>query len=147
MPAILLLNGPNLNLLGQREPERYGTVGLDAIVERCRRLASALRADFDALQSNHEGVLIDRIHTAATDDTSHIVINAGALTHTSIGLRDALAAVALPYYEVHISNVYARESFRHRSLLADRAAGLLVGLGADGYALAIRAACGACDQA
>lgn len=146
MPSILLLNGPNLNLLGAREPQRYGHEKLDEVAARCRRLAESLGAQLADFQSNHEGALIDRIHAAANDGTTHIVINAGALTHTSVGLRDALAAVALPFFEVHISNVHAREAFRQRSLLADLAAGVLVGLGTDGYLLAVRAACGASDQ-
>lgn len=142
MHRILLLNGPNLNMLGRREPERYGSETLDAVVARCSKLADALGAGLDAFQSNHEGALVDRIHAAADDGTTAIVINAGAYTHTSIALRDALAAVPLPYYEVHISNVHARESFRHASLIAAGAAGVLVGLGTDGYLLALRAACG-----
>jgi len=139
---ILLLNGPNLNLLGQREPERYGTQTLASIVERCSTLAATLGIQLEHLQSNHEGVLVDRIHAAASDGTTAIVINAGAYTHTSIALRDALAGVALPFYEIHLSNVYAREAFRQRSLLADLASGVITGLGADVYPLALRAACG-----
>jgi 3-dehydroquinate dehydratase-2 len=139
---ILLLNGPNLNLLGQREPERYGQASLADIVTDCRKLAGNLDATLDDFQSNHEGALIDRIHAAASDGTTAIIINAGAYTHHSVALRDALLSVGLPFFEVHISNVYAREAFRQRSLLADVAAGVLVGLGADGYLLALRAACG-----
>ncbi|MEQ8271333.1 type II 3-dehydroquinate dehydratase [Algiphilus sp.] len=142
MHRILLLNGPNLNLLGQREPDRYGTQTLASILARCNTLAEALGVALDSFQSNHEGALVDRIHTAGSDGTTAIVINAGAYTHTSVALRDALIGVALPFYEVHLSNVHAREAFRHRSLLADVASGVLSGLGADVYPLAIRAACG-----
>lgn len=144
MHRILLLNGPNLNLLGQREPERYGTQTLASIIEGCNTLAAKLGAHLVHFQSNHEGALVDRIHAAAADGTTAIVINAGAYTHTSIALRDALAGVALPFYEVHLSNVYAREAFRQRSLLADLASGVITGLGGDVYPLAIRAACGQC---
>lgn len=142
MHRILLLNGPNLNLLGQREPDRYGSASLAEIVEDCRSLAGRLEACLDDFQSNHEGALVDRIQAAANDGTTAIIINAGAYTHHSVALRDALLGVGLPFFEVHISNVYAREAFRQRSLLADAAAGVLVGLGADGYLLALRAACG-----
>lgn len=142
MHRILLLNGPNLNLLGRREPDRYGSASLAEIVGDCRSLADRLDASLDDFQSNHEGALVDRIHAAATDGTTAIIINAGAYTHHSVALRDALLGVGLPFFEIHISNVYAREDFRQRSLLADAAAGVLVGLGADGYLLALRAACG-----
>lgn len=142
MHRILLINGPNLNLLGRREPERYGQQTLDDVVRACRKLAMQLGAELGDCQSNHEGELVERIHAAAEDGTTAIVINAGAYTHSSVALRDALLGVGLPYYEVHISNVYAREAFRQRSLLADTAAGVLVGLGTEGYLLALRAACG-----
>lgn len=144
MHRILLLNGPNLNLLGQREPAQYGTQTLASITEGCNTLAAKLGAHLVHFQSNHEGALVDRIHAAAADGTTAIVINAGAYTHTSIAIRDALAGVALPFYEVHLSNVYAREGFRQRSLLADLASGVITGLGGDVYPLAIRAACGQC---
>jgi 3-dehydroquinate dehydratase-2 len=139
---ILLLNGPNLNLLGRREPERYGTASLADIIASTRRLAGRLDATLEDFQSNHEGALIDRIQAAASDGTTAIIINAGAYTHHSVALRDALLGVGLPFFEVHISNIYARDAFRQRSMLADIAAGVLVGLGTDGYLLALRAACG-----
>ncbi|GAA1212039.1 type II 3-dehydroquinate dehydratase [Microbacterium maritypicum] len=134
---ILLVNGPNLNLLGTREPEVYGTATL-ADVERITRTAAAeLGFEVRAVQSNHEGVLIDAIH-AARDDCAAIVINPGGLTHTSVVLRDALTGVSLPFAEVHISDVYAREQFRHHSYLDDVAAVRVVGRGVDGYADAVR---------
>ncbi len=134
---ILLLNGPNLNLLGTREPETYGSTSL-ADVERMAAVQAAdAGASFDCFQSNHEGALIDRIHAARTDGVTAIVINPGGLTHTSVALRDALAGVAIPFVEVHISNIHRRESFRHRSYLSAIAAGVICGLGVDGYAAAI----------
>lgn len=134
---ILLVNGPNLNLLGTREPEVYGTATL-ADVERITGAAAAeLGFEVRAVQSNHEGVLIDAIH-AARDDCAAVVINPGGLTHTSVVLRDALTGVSLPFAEVHISDVYAREQFRHHSYLDDVAAVRVVGRGVDGYADAVR---------
>ncbi|EYT59184.1 MULTISPECIES: type II 3-dehydroquinate dehydratase [Microbacterium] len=134
---ILLVNGPNLNLLGTREPEVYGTATL-ADVERITGAAAAeFGFEVRAVQSNHEGVLIDAIH-AARDDCAAIVINPGGLTHTSVVLRDALTGVSLPFAEVHISDVYAREQFRHHSYLDDVAAVRVVGRGVDGYADAVR---------
>lgn len=134
---LLLVNGPNLNLLGTREPDVYGAATL-ADVERLTR-AAATEAGFDlrAIQSNHEGVLIDAIH-AAREDCAAIVINPGGLTHTSVSLRDALTGVNLPFAEVHISDVHARESFRHHSYLHDVAAVRVIGEGVDGYASAVR---------
>ena len=134
---LLLVNGPNLNLLGTREPDVYGAATL-ADVERLTR-AAATEAGFDlrAIQSNHEGVLIDAIH-AAREDCAAIVINPGGLTHTSVSLRDALTGVNLPFAEVHISDVHARESFRHHSYLHDVAAVRVVGEGVDGYTSAVR---------
>jgi 3-dehydroquinate dehydratase-2 len=134
---ILILNGPNLNLLGTREPAIYGGRTLAQIEAELSDVARRYSADVAFFQSNHEGALIDRIHVARTDGTSFLIVNAGAFTHTSIALRDALAAVALPFIEVHLSNVHRREEFRHRSLLADLAVGTIVGLGAAGYRYAL----------
>jgi 3-dehydroquinate dehydratase-2 len=134
---ILVLNGPNLNLLGTREPAIYGAQTLADIERGLTAQANAHQAGIDFFQSNHEGALIDRIHAARNDGTDFILINAGALTHTSIGLRDALAAVAIPFVEVHLSNVYRREEFRHHSYLSDIALGSIVGLGAAGYRFAL----------
>ncbi|HYA76391.1 MAG TPA: type II 3-dehydroquinate dehydratase [Burkholderiaceae bacterium] len=135
--SILLLNGPNLNRLGTREPAIYGTQSLADIERELHQHARRQKLAFSAFQSNHEGALIDRIHSAAGEGVDFIIINAGALTHTSIALRDALVAVAIPFVEVHISNIYRRESFRHVSLLADCAVGSIVGLGPSGYRLAL----------
>lgn len=134
---ILILNGPNLNLLGTREPAIYGGRTLAQIEAELSDVARRYSADLAFFQSNHEGALIDRIHVARTDGTTFLIVNAGAFTHTSIALRDALAAVALPFIEVHLSNVHRREEFRHRSLLADLAVGTIVGLGAAGYRYAL----------
>ncbi|TAM11894.1 MAG: type II 3-dehydroquinate dehydratase [Nevskiaceae bacterium] len=139
MSSLLLLNGPNLNLLGTREPGTYGRVTLADIEARLTAEAAALGHTLACLQSNHEGALIDRIHAARTDGTAFILINPGAFTHTSIALRDALLAVALPFIEIHLSNVFAREAFRHHSFLSDIAAGLIAGFGADSYSLALQA--------
>lgn len=139
---LLVLHGPNLNLLGSREPEVYGSTTLAQINADLARMAAEAGAGLESLQSNHEGVLIDRIHAARGDGTGFIVINPGGLTHTSVALRDALAGVALPFIEVHLSNVHRREPFRHHSYLSDIAAGVIVGLGADGYRLAVQHALG-----
>jgi 3-dehydroquinate dehydratase-2 len=140
MPKILGLNGPNLNLLGQREPEIYGSETLEDVMSYIAGLANSLGSEFDHYQTNSEASLIDRIHQAGTDGVEFILINPGALTHTSIGLRDALLGVNIPFIEVHLSNVFARESFRHKSYLSDVAVGCIVGLGSQGYELALRAA-------
>jgi len=140
MARILVLNGPNLNLLGTREPAVYGSDTLADIVGRLQRLATARGATLTALQSNAEHELIAAVQDAKASATDAIILNAGAFTHTSIALRDALAAVAVPFYEVHISNVYARESFRHHSYLSAIAAGVIVGCGPVGYELALEAA-------
>lgn len=137
MARLMLLNGPNLNLLGTREPEVYGTATLADVERLTARTAADLGYEVRALQSNHEGVLIDAIH-AAREDCAGIVINPGGLTHTSVALRDALTGVNLPFAEVHISDVYAREEFRHFSYLDDVAAVRVVGKGIDGYAEAVR---------
>ena len=134
---ILLLNGPNLNLLGKREPEVYGATTLADIEQAAIHQTNAAGWTLSAFQSNHEGALIDRIHAAKTDQVSAIVINPGGLTHTSVALRDALVAVSLPFIEVHLSNVHQREEFRHFSYLSAKAAGVICGLGSEGYRLAI----------
>ncbi len=134
---LLLLNGPNLNLLGTREPEVYGSTTLADIEQRAALQASKAGATLSAFQSNHEGALIDRIHAARTEGVSAIVINPAGLTHTSVALRDALAGVAIPFVEVHISNVHQREEFRHFSYLSGIAKAVLCGFGVDGYRLAI----------
>lgn len=135
--SILLINGPNLNLLGTREPEKYGSETLSDIEENARRQCNELGFDFEGFQSNHEGVIVDRIHAARTDGTTAIIINAGAYTHTSVAIRDALTGVRVPFIEVHISNIHAREPFRHHSYLSDVAQGVIVGLGTLGYTAAI----------
>ncbi|HMC14147.1 MAG TPA: type II 3-dehydroquinate dehydratase, partial [Albitalea sp.] len=137
---ILLLNGPNLNLLGTREPQTYGHTTLADVEAMCRTDAAAAGAELLAFQSNHEGALIDRVHAARGEHVGFIVINPGAFTHTSVALRDALAGVAIPFIEVHISNVHKREAFRHHSYLSDIADGVIVGLGVMGYRLAVQAA-------
>jgi 3-dehydroquinate dehydratase II len=134
---ILLINGPNLNLLGTREPAIYGSTTLADIERAAAVQVTAAGAAFGYFQSNHEGALIDRIHAAKTDGVNAIVINPGGLTHTSVALRDALAAVAIPFVEVHISNVHQREAFRQHSYLSGIATGVICGLGVDGYAAAL----------
>lgn len=139
MARILLLNGPNLNLLGSREPALYGTTTLADIVSRLQGQARQQGHELVHLQSNAEHELVERIHQAGDDGTAAIIINAGALTHTSVALRDALSAAALPFIEVHISNVHAREAFRQQSYLSDLASGIIIGLGPIGYELALTA--------
>ncbi|MES2038287.1 MAG: type II 3-dehydroquinate dehydratase [Pseudomonadota bacterium] len=134
---LLLLNGPNLNLLGTREPATYGATTLAEIEVAAQEQAKAAGAELSFFQSNHEGVLIDRIHAARNEQVDAIIINPGGLTHTSVALRDALAAVAIPFIEVHISNVHQREAFRHHSYLSAIAKGVICGLGTEGYRLAI----------
>ncbi|MCG5524424.1 type II 3-dehydroquinate dehydratase [Ectothiorhodospira haloalkaliphila] len=140
MAKFLLLNGPNLNLLGTREPGIYGAQTLDDIVQSLQQQAQHAGHTLEAFQSNAEHALIDRIHEARTQDVDCILINPGAFTHTSIALRDALLGVAIPFIEVHLSNTFAREAFRHHSYLSDVAAGVIIGLGPQGYALALQAA-------
>jgi len=135
--SILLLNGPNLNLLGTREPAVYGATTLAEIEQAAATEANSRGARLVSFQSNHEGALIDRIQAAKADGTDAIVINPGALTHTSIALRDALSAVAIPFVEVHVSNIHAREAFRHHSHLSAIAVGVICGLGPDGYLAAV----------
>ena len=140
MTKILLLNGPNLNLLGTREPQVYGRETLADVEAMMQTIGAARSASVECFQSNHEGVLIDRIHAARLDGTGCIVINPGGLTHTSVALRDALAGVAIPFIEVHVSNVHKREVFRQHSFLSEIAAGVIVGFGVSGYAMAVNAA-------
>ena len=132
---ILILNGPNLNLLGSREPDVYGSTTLSDLKADLRRAFPDVTLDF--FQSNHEGALIDRLHAANQEDVTGVVFNPGGFTHTSVALRDAVASITVPVVEVHISNVHAREDFRHRSLLAAVCAGQIVGLGLAGYNLAV----------
>lgn len=134
---LLLLNGPNLNLLGTREPAVYGAATLADIESAATAQAEAAGGSLSCFQSNHEGALIDRIHAAREEGIEAIVINPGGLTHTSVALRDALAGVAIPFIEVHISNIYQREEFRHHSYLSALARGTICGLGTDGYRFAI----------
>lgn len=139
MAGILVLHGPNLNLLGSREPETYGRTTLAEIDAELGRMASADGHRLSSLQSNAEHVLIDRIHAAREDGSAAILINPGAFTHTSIALRDALAAVALPFVEVHLSNVHARETFRRHSYLSDLALGVICGFGPNSYYFGLQA--------
>jgi 3-dehydroquinate dehydratase-2 len=139
MAKILLINGPNLNLLGSREPELYGATTLADIESQLIMQAKALGHELEAVQSNAEAELVDRIQ-AASGNTDFILINPGAFTHTSIALRDALLGVAIPFIEIHISNIHAREEFRRQSYFSDVAAGVIAGLGPQGYALALQAA-------
>ncbi len=136
-PRILVLHGPNLNLLGTREPEHYGRVTLADINLSLARMADSAGAELESFQSNHEGALIERIHAAREQGVQAIIINPAAYTHTSVALRDALSAVAIPFVEVHLSNVHAREPFRHHSYFSDLAIGVICGLGHQGYLLAL----------
>jgi len=140
MSALLLINGPNLNLLGSREPEVYGATGLEDIEARCTAVARTLGHDLECFQSNAEHELINRVQQAATDEVDFIILNPGAFTHTSIALRDAFLAVQIPFIEIHLSNTFARESFRQNSYFSDIANSCLFGFGAFGYELAIEAA-------
>jgi 3-dehydroquinate dehydratase-2 len=140
MARVLLLNGPNLNLLGSREPGVYGADTLESIEKRAAELAREAGHELVAFQSNSEAELIDRIHGAAAAGIVFLIFNPAAFTHTSIALRDALLAVKLPFVEVHLSNIHGREPFRQHSYFSDIAAGLITGLGAFGYELAVRAA-------
>lgn len=138
MKNILVLHGPNLNLLGMREPDVYGRVTLDEINTKLTAQAQVSGANLAHFQSNTEGMLVDRIQQARTDGTDFIIINPAAFTHTSVAIRDALSAVSLPFVEVHLSNVFAREAFRKESYFSDIAVGVISGLGAIGYVLALQ---------
>lgn len=138
MKNLLVLHGPNLNLLGSREPEVYGRITLDEINEKLQQIAHANGANLQYFQSNAEGALVDRVQQARQDGIDFIIINPAAYTHTSVALRDALAAVAIPFIEIHISNVFAREAFRKESYFSDLAVGVISGLGATGYELAVQ---------
>jgi 3-dehydroquinate dehydratase-2 len=140
MSKLLVLHGPNLNLLGDRETQHYGRDSLEAIDRRLRERAAAARIEVQTLQSNAEHVLIERVHAAKSDGTAFIIINPAAFTHTSVGLRDALAAVRIPFIEVHLSNIHAREPFRRQSYFSDLAQGVISGLGPVVYELALEAA-------
>lgn len=140
MTNVLLINGPNLNLLGKRETDVYGTETLPNIVARLSKLASELDVNLSEFQSNIEGELINRLHEAKSTGVDFVLINPGAFTHTSIALRDAFLGVDIPFIEVHLSNVHAREEFRHHSYLADIAVGTIAGFGAHSYELALQAA-------
>jgi len=135
--SLLIIHGPNLDLLGTREPEIYGAARLTDIDAELQQLAATRGARLQSFQSNHEGALIDRVHAAAKDGTDFIVINPAAFTHTSVALRDALAGVAIPFVEVHLSNVHRREAFRHHSYFSDLAVGVICGLGSAGYRSAV----------
>jgi 3-dehydroquinate dehydratase-2 len=140
MARVLLLNGPNLNLLGRREPGIYGPDTLESIEKRAAEVAHELGLDLSAFQSNAEHELIDRIHRAPSEGIAFLIFNPAGFTHTSVALRDAIAAVGLPFIEVHLSNTHAREPFRRHSYFSDIAVGVIAGLGAFGYELAVRAA-------
>lgn len=140
MAKILALHGPNLNLLGHREPNIYGSDTLNDINTRCETICTEAGHDFSSLQSNTEADLINRLHEARVDGTDFMLVNFGGFTHTSIAIRDAILAAEIPFIEVHLSNLYAREEYRHHSYFADIAVGSIVGLGAQGYELAVHAA-------
>jgi 3-dehydroquinate dehydratase-2 len=140
MARLLLVNGPNLNLLGAREPGVYGDDTLEAIEQRLSSQADAAGHELQSFQSNAEHEIVDRIQAARTDGTEFILLNPGAFTHTSIAMRDALLAIEIPFIEIHLSNVFAREDFRHSSYFSDIAAGCIFGLGAFGYEMALQAA-------
>jgi 3-dehydroquinate dehydratase-2 len=146
MATILVLHGPNLNMLGTREPETYGHDTLESINQRLAGIAVGAGHHVQTLQSNAEHELIERIHAAPSERVGFIIINPGAFTHSSVALRDALLAVGVPFIEVHLSNVYAREPFRHHSYFSDIAAGVILGLGPIGYELAMQAAIAAIDK-
>jgi 3-dehydroquinate dehydratase-2 len=140
MPDLLVINGPNLNLLGTREPKHYGSDTLDSINSKLSKIAAENSLSLESVQSNAEADLIEHIHKAAKDNVRFIIINPAAFTHTSVALRDALSGVDIPFIEIHLSNVHAREAFRERSYFSDIAVGVISGLGAQGYELALHAA-------
>lgn len=140
MAKILVINGPNLNLLGDREPQHYGASSLDEINKRLKDLATQSGNELSTFQSNAEHELVERVHTAKEQGINFIVINPAAFTHTSIAIRDALCAVAIPFIEIHLSNIHAREQFRQQSYFSDIAVGVISGVGALGYELALQAA-------
>lgn len=146
MATILVLNGPNLNLLGSREPEHYGTTTLADINQHLAARAKELNCTIESFQTNHEGELVDRIHQAATDKVDFIIINPAAFTHTSVAVRDAISGVHIPFIELHLSNVHAREEFRQHSYFSDLAVGVISGLGQQGYDLALQAAVQHCSK-
>lgn len=146
MPDILVIHGPNLNLLGQREPGLYGSDTLDAINQQMTELAQDNATRLSHFQSNHEGQIVDRIHQAMHDGCDFIIINPAAFTHTSVAIRDAFLGCSIPFIEVHLSNVHAREDFRQHSYLSDIAVGVVSGLGKDSYLLALHAAISRCGQ-
>lgn len=147
MAKLLLINGPNLNLLGSREPGVYGSTALGDIEAALEALAKQSGHTLDCFQSNAEHEIVDRVQQGATDGISFILLNPGAFTHTSVAIRDALLAVAIPFIEIHLSNTFAREDFRQHSFFSDIASGCVIGLGAHGYELALRAAIAAAEQA
>ena len=146
MAKLLLINGPNLNLLGTREPIVYGATTLDHVVETLSGRAQMAGHQLEAFQSNAEHALVERVHQAGADGTDFIIINPAAFTHTSVALRDALLGIAVPFIEIHLSNVHKRESFRHHSYFSDIAEGVIMGFGAKGYELALEAAVAAINQ-
>ncbi len=146
MPNILVIHGPNLNLLGQREPGHYGVDTLDSINQQLTELAQQNSTDLATFQSNHEGQIVDRIHQAFQNKIDFIVINPAAFTHTSVAIRDAFLGCSIPFIEVHLSNVHAREEFRQHSFLSDIAVGVISGLGKDSYLLALKAAISRCNK-
>ena len=146
MPDLLIINGPNLNLLGTREPEHYGSDTLDSINSRLSQIATNNSLTLESVQSNAEAELIELVHKAAKDSVRFIIINPAAFTHTSVALRDALSGVDIPFIEIHLSNVHAREAFREHSYFSDIAVGVISGLGAQGYELALHAAISQLNQ-
>ena len=146
MPSILVLNGPNLNLLGSREPEHYGSTTLADINQHLTERAKELNCNIVCFQTNHEGELVERIHQAGIDKVDFIIINPAAFTHTSVAVRDAISGVHIPFIELHLSNVHAREEFRQHSYFSDLAVGVISGLGSQGYDLALQAAVQHCSK-